>query len=274
LYIAFIIPYFGKLPWYFPWFLHSCNYNPDIHFFIITNDTGYSEPVPGNVFLIHKTFEETRQLIEEKLQMETTIPHPYKLCDFRPAYGIIFSELVTGYDFWGHADIDVIFGNIRSFITDEILTTYDVVSVRPEYISGFFALYRNTARINSLFELSKDYKEVFKDGNNLDFDECGMLCDSLAEGATLAELPVIVESMTHVVDRLDRAGEIKVYFNFHAIESTPGNLKWDCGQLFYKNEFEVLLYHLVSFKVHPQLEIPVWEKIPSSFYINEYSFST
>jgi hypothetical protein len=34
-----------------------------------------------------------------------------------------------------------------------------------------------------------------------------------------------------------------------------------------------LLYHLVSFKVHPQLKIPKWKKIPNHFYTNEFSFS-
>jgi hypothetical protein len=36
--IALIIAYMGNFPWYFPYFLHSCRYNPDIDFLIFTDN--------------------------------------------------------------------------------------------------------------------------------------------------------------------------------------------------------------------------------------------
>ena len=41
---------------------------------------------------------------------------PYKLCDYKPVYGLIFDEDLQDYDFWGHCDVDLIFGDIRKFI--------------------------------------------------------------------------------------------------------------------------------------------------------------
>jgi hypothetical protein len=36
--ILFIITYMGQFPWYFPYFLHSCRYNPTIDFLIFTDN--------------------------------------------------------------------------------------------------------------------------------------------------------------------------------------------------------------------------------------------
>ena len=49
------------------------------------------------------------------------------------------------YDFWGYCDIDLIFGNIRKFITDDILDKYDKILSR-----GHFTLFRNKDSINTI----------------------------------------------------------------------------------------------------------------------------
>lgn len=52
--IAFVIPYFGKLPNSFLIFLESCGINSDIDFFIFTDDrTDYD--YPSNVVRIKST---------------------------------------------------------------------------------------------------------------------------------------------------------------------------------------------------------------------------
>ena len=52
----------------------------------------------------------------------------YSQADLQPAYGVIFDEYIQGFDFWGHFDIDVVWGDIRSFITEEILKNYQIIS--------------------------------------------------------------------------------------------------------------------------------------------------
>jgi hypothetical protein len=268
--ILLIIPYFGKLPWYFRYFVHSCKSNPGIHFLIITDDRSYEEKLPDNIFMVYQTFHELKKTIARKLKMDIALQRTYKLCDFRPAYGIIFNDYIKEYAFWGHCDIDLVFGNIGNFVTDDVLQENDVISIRPEYISGFFALYRNTESMNNLFRLSKDHLKIFSVEQYMGFDECGLLCDQLMEGSNLDELDCPIESMTHLVMK---QCTIKAYFDLHAVESVPGQLKWINGELYYMDAYEILLYHLVSFKVHPNLTIPTWKHIPGSFFINEYSFS-
>src|ERR1700733_7487852 len=211
--IALIICYFGKLPWYFDYFVHSCVYNPTVDFFIITDDTPKTKLLPDNVKLVRKTLDEVSLLATEKLGFTVKIASGYKLCDFKPAYGHIFSGLVKEYDFWGHCDIDIIFGDIREFITDELLENYDLVSVRHDWLSGCFLLYKNDDKMNTLFLHSKDYKKVFTSEKHYCFDETNFAHDAFTAGKPYKEIASEIESMTHVVKRMEAENAIKPFFD-------------------------------------------------------------
>lgn len=156
--IALLTCWYGPYPWYFPYFIDSCKYNPTVHFYIITENTDTIRNKPDNVIIIPKALDELKSEFSEKLGFTVSIDYAYKLCDFKPAYGFLFPEIVTNYDFWGQSDLDVVFGDIRGFVTDKILTTYDFISVRHDYTTGCFALYRNVEMMNKFFMRSKDYK--------------------------------------------------------------------------------------------------------------------
>ena len=47
--IIFIINYMGEYPWYFPYFLHSCRYNPTIDFLIFTDNEDPDLELPVNI---------------------------------------------------------------------------------------------------------------------------------------------------------------------------------------------------------------------------------
>ena len=168
--IVFIIPYIGNYPWYFPYFLHSCRYNPDIDFLIFSGNLKEQLELPANVKIIPCSIEQFRKDASSKLGFEVAVESPYKLCDFKPAYGHIFYDYIKEYDFWGYCDIDLIFGNIRTFMTKELLDEYDIISARHDYLTGCFALYRNNQRMRELFKQSKDYRKVFTDPRNFFFD--------------------------------------------------------------------------------------------------------
>ena len=130
--IVIIICWYGNWPWYFKYFLHSVKFNPSIDFIIVT-DEPLSEELPKNVKLIPKSLEDIREIATQKMGFDVSLSSAYKLCDFKPAYGEIFNEYIKDYDFWGHGDIDMIFGNIRNFIETNILDTYDVISVHSMF---------------------------------------------------------------------------------------------------------------------------------------------
>lgn len=165
--IIIIIPYFGKLPTLFPFWLQSALNNPTIDFLFITDAN--IQPMQ-NIKVINKTFSLLKEEIQSKFNFEIKLETPYKLCDFKPAYGYIFNEQIKGYDFWGFGDIDLIYGNIRNFINDTILNQYSVISGW-----GHLTLYKNTEECNNFFKRDEanfiNYKLAFTTSKNLAFDE-------------------------------------------------------------------------------------------------------
>ena len=270
--ICLLYPYYGSWPWYFNFFLKSCKYNPDITFQIITDITPPNSH-PENVKFLHKTLKDIEALISKKLSLKINLKHPYKLCDFRPAFGVIFDEILIDFDFWGHGDIDVIFGNIKEFFDNKFLYEYDIVSVRPEYPSGFFTLYKNNSLANSLFRRSKDYEYIFTSPKHFCFDECNFEHQALMDGIDIFKTNSSIESMMHVIKKAENENLIKCYFDFHAVEGIPGGISWKNGTITYNNKIEFLLYHLIQVKCNSYFVFPKWENIPNIFYIGKSSFS-
>ena len=168
--IIFVVPYYGKWPSYFREWIYTAGYlaEQNIDFMLVT-DLEIDFTLPSNVLLKRMSFTELKQKIQKKFEFLISLETPYKLCDFRPAYGIIFEEEIKDYQFWGHCDIDVLWGNVRKFITRDILNDYDKI----QYL-GHFVLYRNCREMNKLFELSGaiyDYKRIFSSPAFYSFDE-------------------------------------------------------------------------------------------------------
>jgi len=46
--------------------------------------------------------------------------------------GLIFEDYVAGYDFWGHCDLDVVWGDIRKFLHTRILSDSDIILLAPK----------------------------------------------------------------------------------------------------------------------------------------------
>ena len=154
--VVFIIPYFGKFNNYFQLFLNSCAYNKNFEWLIFTDDTrDFKYPV--NVKVIYTTFDRLKNRIQELFDFPIILNNPYKLCDFRPAYGLIFEEYIKEYQFWGYCDTDVIWGNISDFIKDEDLMKYDKICV-----FGHCNLYKNNKKMNNLFKVNLNNEERYK----------------------------------------------------------------------------------------------------------------
>ena len=246
--IGIITCWYGQYPWYLPYFIHSCSHNPSIDFFIITDNKHLISNRPKNVKIIYKTIEDIINIASEKLGFQVNIAYPYKLCDFKPAYGFLFPEIIEGYDFWGHGDIDIVYGNIRGFMTNELLDVYDVISARHDYITGTFCLFRNNEKMNTLFMQSKDYITVLESADNFCFDECNYLFRELQNGASIFDYPDNIQSMTYVVQKAAKEKKLKAFFDFIIVEGTPGKIKWEKGKIVYKTIYEVMYYHLIKFK--------------------------
>ena len=161
-------PYFGKLPSYFNLWLNSCSYNTEFKFIVFTDDNSVFN-VPSNVELIKIKFSEFVDKIQKKFDFKLALNNPYKLCDFKPTYGYVFPEYLDECEYWGHCDLDLIFGNLSKFLPSE---KYDKIA----YL-GHFCLYKNDKIINEMFMNNVDsaisYREILSNSQHFGFDEIG-----------------------------------------------------------------------------------------------------
>lgn len=142
---CFIIPYFGKFPNYFQLFLNSCSYNTDYNWIIFTDNNKYYQ-YPPNVRIIKTDFISFKNHIQSFFDFNIVLDQPHKLCDYKPAYGYLFEKYISEYMFWGYCDIDIIMGDLNSFITDDMLYNYDKI-----FCLGHMTLFKNTKENNRVF---------------------------------------------------------------------------------------------------------------------------
>src|ERR1700733_7181049 len=126
-----IVPFFGSLPeWY----------------------DKYTPP-KGYDLLLDQDLEGFKQRVRSVLGFDPDIKSGTgKPWDFRPTLGLLYAHEAKGYDFWGHTDLDCVYGDVDKWVTDDFLSNLDVHSNHNTYVCGCWALYRNTEKVNNLFK--------------------------------------------------------------------------------------------------------------------------
>lgn len=170
--ILFLMPYFGQWPFWMPLFLRSCEYNPDINWLLIS-DCGEPERLPANVQYRHSSFVDYCEQVSERLGLEFRPDNPYKLCDLRPAYGFIHQEDTQGYDFWAFGDLDLVYGDLRAYFTNEKLNKYDFFSTHARRVAGHLCIVRNNDLFKTLFWRIPTFHERIQDKKHHALDEGG-----------------------------------------------------------------------------------------------------
>ncbi|NRO29213.1 DUF6625 family protein [Lactobacillus helveticus] len=222
--VALIIPYFGKFPNYFDFWLKSAKYNNKFDFLIFTDNDSYN--TKGNVKFIHMSFDKFKALLQEQVQFPICLDEPYKLCDYRPMYGSALHYYIKDYKFWGFCDVDLIFGDMSKFITPKILGDYDKI-----YQLGHLTLLRNNEICDNLWKekhhLNNAYRydEAFKTPYACHFDETNGL-------TRISELRKI-----KTYSKVDFADIDRKQFNFHLLNREEkihaGVFEWKNGNLVY-----------------------------------------
>jgi hypothetical protein len=266
--IALVTCWYGDYPWYFPYFIKSCIHNPTIDFIIVTSNTQEIPNKPSNVIIVNKSLEEFKALANTKFGFELNFDNPYKLCDFKPASGLLFQDLLEKYDFWGHGDIDMVYGDIRGFITSDILNQYDLVNAHKDFITGTFCLYRNNDFMRTLFMESPEYQKIFAHPEYSGFDECDFLFDEVqTPGVTVFDFPDH-RSMTHVVCKAQKEGRLKPLFESYFYRTMHDKIRWDNGRIIYSNKKECLFYDMIKYKAQCEDKTAALP-IPDIFYFNK-----
>lgn len=295
--ILMLIPYVGELPTiYFPIFLHTCAKNTQIDF-LIFNDYAQAANkkynLPTNVRILPMQLDEFNVRASAALGCQVAVKAGYKLCDLRPMYGHIFADYLADYHFWGHCDMDICLGDLSHFITDDILQTHDIISLRREWISGPFSLYRNADFTNKLYLQSRDWQRIATDEELLRFDETGVLKTSrampyplLAAGQSISDIALEAESITALIARIEQQGDmrIRVFRETLIKESINENmiLQYKQGTLSifsggnkqHPDGRQYAHYHYITEKNNRFFTFPDWTAVPDVFYIDDTGFYT
>ena len=174
--IRLIIPYFGRLPKFFPYFLLTAKRNQKIDFLIYTDQKVDQFDILNakNIEFVTLSFDELREKVQSKFDFKISLKTPYKLCDYKVAYGFIFEEELKGYDYWGFCDTDVLLGDIYQFLEEHSFFENDYSRYG---LLGHLQIFKNSQEVNHIFMSGQglnyrlDFHNIFTSEQNFIFDE-------------------------------------------------------------------------------------------------------
>ena len=166
--ITLFIPYFGTFPNYFQAYLDSLAVNQDVLTVVLVTDIDTSSYVlPPNLRKITMSLQDIRHRISKLLRnvfgkspsVETLVPTPYKLVDFKVTYPLLFDDLYDSSvdDFVGWGDIDLIYGKLNQFVVGN----YDIIGGWH----GHFTAIKNTILFKNLFMSVPKFYDLCTDGS-------------------------------------------------------------------------------------------------------------
>lgn len=164
--IVIIFPYFGTLPVQYGMWRASALQNPTVDFMFFTD----ADVEPAENIIVHKmSFDRFRTIAQRAFSFPIVLDRPYKLCEYKQAYGLILHDYIADYDFWGFGDLDLVYGDMRRFLTDEVLSFKFILGW------GHLTLLRNDDDCNTYFmkkvEGYQYYRDAFTTSSITFFDE-------------------------------------------------------------------------------------------------------
>ena len=156
--VLIIVDYFGQWPEWFPLFLKSCELNPTIEWRFHTDCE-----LPKRIRACNTTFVQISQgdyyaYVGNMLKISFRPETPYGICSLRPAFGHIYANEIKGFDYFGWGDIDLIYGDIRHFYTDVVLS-HNVVSAGGSICTGHLTLLKNEGWLRQAFRCIPNWRQ-------------------------------------------------------------------------------------------------------------------
>lgn len=222
--ICIIHCWFGQEHSLMKYWLKSCEYNKTIDFLVFSDIE--VEHIPDNVKWMKTSLENVKTKIQDCFDFQITLDAAYKLCDFKPAYGEVFQSYIHGYEYWGYCDSDLIFGDIRKWVTDEIMDDYERI-----YTRGHLSIFRNTGTVNAYYRTLSadgclDYKDVFTTSEGKAFDEWSDERHKFGISMTFRKNGILQ------YDERDFADVDFTRHRFQWSENKSGYFKYDKGHLY------------------------------------------
>ena len=159
--IGFVVSRFGRLPQWLPASLRTFGTNQglvDVHLITDTQRAKFPGSLPPNCHIHFMQLHQFTDLIHAQTGIKPNIRIPYKLSDFKPAYGQILKDILQPYMFWAYGDFDVLWGNLSRFITRQALKDFDVIFPSPTLATSHLAFMRNNERMRNLWQQIPDVR--------------------------------------------------------------------------------------------------------------------
>ena len=208
--ILITVAYFGPLPDYFPQWLTTCRFNTTIDWLVVTDTDPSRYDWPANVHVMQMDLDGFSALMSNTIEMPVKIKHAYKVCDFKPLYWALVDSFGGQWDFWGHCDVDLMFGDISNYLTPQLLEDFDKI-----FSVGHFTIYRNDEISRTFYRRHHptiDWKSILTSEAHFGFDEhIGVnLIWQYHNGRAFADESVVADIDPHIC-RFERSSN---YFNF------------------------------------------------------------
>jgi len=114
---------FGRTASYVQMFAESARHSGiDV---VIIGSPAPTFSLPPNVRHVPLMWEELVERVSTRLFEGAELPNllnvrKYKVVDLKPFFSFLFPKEVEGYDWWGHLDNDLLLGNVRHSVTEEL----------------------------------------------------------------------------------------------------------------------------------------------------------
>lgn len=126
----------------------------------------YKQTLEGQPFdwYFPTSVRDFRRRVKETIGVDAPIVRGgSKIHDLRPAFGEIYAEEIRGYQWWGHTDLDCVYGRLERFYDRELLAELDIFSDSIEYVGGPWTLFRNKREVRSAFRSVDGWRELVAD---------------------------------------------------------------------------------------------------------------
>ena len=233
-----ISPYFGEFPYYFSLWKDSAQANPDINWLIFTDQEKSHKD--KNIEYVNFSLNQLNDLASKKLNTKVEIKQPYKICDLRLAFPVVFDDYLKNFEFWGHCDLDVVWGDMEKFLGMDYVWKHDIISADHRGICGPFSLFKNAKKTNYIWKSCKNYIKILNDDKYE-----GNLVDEISFVRLLEFDPSLLLFGGHSYSFGHKLICLQKYNNSIDKDRTPAY--WHKGKLFIEPLFEQLVVKQKNF---------------------------
>ena len=226
--------WFGSLPEWTSQFARSVG---------ITAADGNRHPYRDTGWEFHIVNDEglVRRRIKEKFGIDIPdIIDIRKPGDYDPYLGVLFEDDLKGYDFWGHFNLDCVYGRLSHWLPDEFLANVDIFGNDPGAICGPFTLYRNCELVNQLFRSVPSHLANLRSGEFWGWDEqeFSQTVNRKALTGNIRFASAFLQAHDHMT-----AAHHCLATNLHVHGTTPVHFRDDGALIDNVTGQEIMMYH-------------------------------